>query len=271
MTARSKLGRSRLRRSNEEVSTIVRPDTQVNRTRNKTHPDDRVTARLISEVKQMISSGALTPGSKLPPERELAKSFGVNRASLRQVLKVLEIMGVLSQRVGDGTYLNDSAESILDEPLDFLVLLDDLSHHELFETRLIVEPELAARAAERATAEDLGLLRKAIRDLEYCHTTQERLDADMAFHECIFRAAGNRICHLLFRVVHRTLLTSMTQLAGRVELERPLSYHRAIYTAIYNHDSEIAWQKMHEHISDAKALLAAPRPSGNPRRPGPAH
>jgi GntR family transcriptional repressor for pyruvate dehydrogenase complex len=219
----------------------------------------------------MISSGALTPGSKLPPERELARSFGVNRASLRQVLKVLEIMGVLSQRVGDGTYLNDSAESILDEPLDFLVLMDDLSHHELFETRLIVEPELAARAAERATAEDLVLLRKAIRALEHCHTTQERLDADMAFHECIFRAAGNRICHLLFRVVHRTLLTSMTQLAGRVELERPLSYHRAIYTAIYNHDSETAWQKMYEHISDAKALLAAPRPSVNTRRTGPAH
>ena len=74
--------------------------------------DDRVTARLVSDVKQMIASGVLAPGSKLPPERELAKNFGVNRASLRQVLKVLEIMGVLSQRVGDGTYLNDSAESI---------------------------------------------------------------------------------------------------------------------------------------------------------------
>ncbi|MGI9072611.1 MAG: FadR/GntR family transcriptional regulator [Bryobacteraceae bacterium] len=218
-----------------------------------------MTARLISEVKHLISTGVLTPGSKVPPERELAKSFGVNRASLRQVLKVLEIMGVLSQRVGDGTYLNDSAESILEEPIDFLVLLDDLSHHELFETRLIVEPELAARAAERATAEDLVLLRKAIKSLENCQTTKERLDADMAFHECIFRAAGNRICHLLFRVVHRTLLTSMTQLAGRVELERPLSYHRAIYTAIYNHDPETARRKMHEHISDAKALLAPTR------------
>jgi GntR family transcriptional repressor for pyruvate dehydrogenase complex len=236
------------------------------RRRGKDIPDDRVTARLISEVKRLISTGVLTPGSKVPPERELAKNFGVNRASLRQVLKVLEIMGVLSQRVGDGTYLNDSAESILEEPLDFLVLLDDLSHHELFETRLIVEPELAARAAERATAEDLVLLRKAIKSLENCESTKERLDADMAFHECIFRAAGNRICHLLFRVVHRTLLTSMTQLAGRVELERPLSYHRAIYAAIYNHDPETARRKMHEHVSDAKALLAPTRSTAAVRR-----
>lgn len=81
--------------------------------------DDRVTARLVSNIKQMILSGSLPPGSKLPPERELAKDFGVNRATLRQVLKVLEIMGVLSQRVGDGTYLNDSAELILDEPYRF--------------------------------------------------------------------------------------------------------------------------------------------------------
>lgn len=229
--------------------------------RTSSRGDDRVTARLVSNMKQLISSGELTPGSKLPPERELAKNFGVNRASLRQVLKVLEIMGVLSQRVGDGTYLNDSAESILDEPLDFLVLMDDLSHHELFETRLIVEPELAARASERATTEDLVALRKAIKDLENCQTTKERLDADMAFHECIFRAAGNRICHLLFRVVHRTLLTSMHQLAGRVELERPLSYHREIYAAVYNHDPETARRKMYEHISDAKALLSTSRRS----------
>ena len=217
--------------------------------------DNRVTARLVSQIKQQILSGTLVPGSKLPPERELAKSFGVNRGSLRQVLKVLEIMGVLSQKVGDGTYLNDSAETILDEPIDFLVLLDDLSHHELFETRLMVEPELAARAAERCTTEDLAALRKAIAALEHCRTTKERLEADMAFHECIFRAAGNRICHLLFRVVHRTLLTSMHHLAGRVELERPLSYHRAIYTAIYDRDPEAARRKMQEHILDAKALL----------------
>src|ERR1700730_13200027 len=93
-------------------------------------PDDRVTAKLISQIKQMIANGTIEPGTKFPPERELAKDFGVNRASVRQVLKVLEMMGVLTQKVGDGTYLSNSAETILNEPLDFLVLIDDLSHHE---------------------------------------------------------------------------------------------------------------------------------------------
>ena len=218
--------------------------------------DTRVTAKLIANIKQMISRGAIAPGSKFPPERELAKEFGVNRASLRQALKVLEIMGVLTQRVGDGTYLSASAETILKEPLDFLILLDDLSHHELFETRLIVEPELAARAAERATTEDMAGLRQAIMAMERSRTNQARLEADVAFHECVFRASGNRICHLLFKVIHRSVLTSMGQLSRRVSIDRPLSFHKKIYAAIRDRNPQDARSAMHEHIVDAQALLA---------------
>ncbi|MGA8153611.1 MAG: FadR/GntR family transcriptional regulator [Terriglobales bacterium] len=224
--------------------------------RRKPPADTRVTAKLIKSIKQMISTGAIVPGAKFPPERELAKEFGVNRASLRQALKVLEIMGVLTQRVGDGTYLSASAESILKEPIDFLILLDDLSHHELFETRMIVEPELAARAAERATAEDLIGLRRAIVAMEKCRTNQERLEADLAFHECVFRASGNRICHLLFKVIHRSVLTSMAQLSSRVALDRPLTFHKRIYIAIQERNAEDARREMLAHIADTKALLA---------------
>jgi DNA-binding FadR family transcriptional regulator len=169
----------------------------------KDQQDPRVTARLIGRIKRLIADGSVAPGSKFPPEREMAKEFGANRASVRQALKVLEMMGVLSQRVGDGTYLSDSAETILNEPIDFLVLLDDLSHYELFETRLIVEPELAARAAERATAEDISVLRNAVLALERSKVNRDRLEADMAFHNAIFHASGNRICQLLFKGIHR--------------------------------------------------------------------
>jgi GntR family transcriptional repressor for pyruvate dehydrogenase complex len=217
--------------------------------------DGRVTARLIARIKGLIADGSISPGSKFPPEREMAKEFGVNRASVRQALKVLEIMGVLTQRVGDGTYLSETAEFLLNEPLDFLVLLDDLSHHELFETRLIVEPELTARAAERATAEDLSTLRNAILAMERSRTTRERLDADMAFHDAICRASGNRICQLLFRGIHRTLFASMKQLSDRVALDQPLMFHRRIYAAIRDRDGETARHEMRDHILDARSLL----------------
>ena len=184
--------------------------------------DPRVTARLIARIKRLIADGSVAR-LRFPPEREMAKEFGANRASVRQALKVLEMMGVLSQRVGDGTYLSESAETILNEPIDFLVLLDDLSHHELFETRLIVEPELAARAAERATAEDISAMRNAVLALERSKALRDRLEADMAFHNAIFRASGNRICQLLFKGIHRTVVTSMKELSERVSVEQPLS------------------------------------------------
>src|SRR5215210_4551406 len=89
-----------------------------------------VTVRLITIFKQLIAEGVLKPGGRVPAERELAENFGVSRSSLRQALKVLEIMGVISQRVGDGTYVNSDASSLLGEPLEFLILLDGISFHE---------------------------------------------------------------------------------------------------------------------------------------------
>src|SRR6185437_14282766 len=94
-------------------------------------------------------------------------------------------------------------------------------------TRLIMEPELTARAAERATAEDISALRNAVLAMERSKNNRERLDADLAFHEAIFRASGNRICHLLFVSIHRTLLMSMGHLSERVSLERPLQFYRS--------------------------------------------
>src|SRR5690348_10875458 len=91
---------------------------------------DDVTVKLIGVFKKLIGEGALSPGARLPAERDLAEKFGVSRSSLRQALKVLEIMGVISQRVGDGTYLNSGAHRILAEPMEFLILLDGISFHE---------------------------------------------------------------------------------------------------------------------------------------------
>ena len=214
-----------------------------------------ITAKLISTIKGLISKGVLVPGCKLPPERELARRFGVNRSSLRQALKVLQLMGVLYQRVGDGTYLNSNAANILHEPMEFLILMGDISHEELFEARLIVETELVARAAERAMAEDLATLRRAIADMANSRSEEARLDADVAFHEAIFRASGNRVCQLIFTVIHRGMLMSMAQVSRRVDMKHPLAFHKAIYSAIYKRRPEEARRLMAEHLIDSKSLL----------------
>jgi GntR family transcriptional repressor for pyruvate dehydrogenase complex len=218
------------------------------------------TPKLIASFKDLIAQGVLVPGCKLLPERELAKRFGVNRATLRQVLKLLEVMGVLSQRVGDGTYLKESAADILAEPMDFLMIMGDISHDERFEARLIVEPELAARAAERATAQDLAALRQAIQRMEKSTTARAKLIADLAFHDALFQASGNRVCQLIFSVIHQAIFKSIVPSAERFppqRLQRAVAFHKAIYAAISEQKPEVARAKMIEHLTESQALLSS--------------
>src|SRR5262245_14774598 len=215
-----------------------------------------VTGTLIGVFKRLISEGSLVPGHRLPAERELAEMFGVARSSLRQALKVLEIMGVISQRVGDGTYLNTAAPAILAEPLEFLILLDGISFHELMEARLIVEPELAARAAARVTADDAAELRRALSAMETARLYHDQfVEADMRFHQTIFRIAGNRVCSLMFTVVHSSLERLMLLTSQLVEPEHTLQLHKRIYVAIRRGEPEQARRRMTEHLDDARDLL----------------
>ena len=94
--------------------------------------------------------------------------------------------------------------------------------------------------------------------MEKSKNTKERLDADMAFHDANLRASGNRICQLLFKRIHRTVLMSMSHLSSRVALKKPLMYHKRIYKAIRERDAEGARQAMSEHILSARSLLDAP-------------
>ena len=218
---------------------------------------DDVTVKLIAVFKQLISEGTMTPGGRLPSERELAASFGVSRSSLRQALKVLEIMGVISQRVGDGTYLNSSAKAILSEPMQFLILLDGISEHELMEARLIVEPELAAQAAERVTDEDIAAIRREVEAMEQPDLDQRQLiEHDLLFHQAIFAAAKNRVCGLMFAVVHQSLKNLITLTSQLVDAEHTLVLHRRIFNAIRKRDPEEARRRMREHLLDARELIA---------------
>ena len=216
---------------------------------------DDVTVKLIAVFKQLISEGTMMPGGRLPSERELATSFGVSRSSLRQALKVLEIMGVITQHVGDGTYLNSSAKAILSEPMQFLILLDGISVHELMEARLIVEPELAAQAAERATDEDIAAIRAELDAMEQANAA-ELIEHDLRFHQAIFDAAKNRVCGLMFAVVHQSLKNLITMTSQVVAAEHTLVLHRRILNGIHKHDPEEARRRMSEHLLDARALIA---------------
>lgn len=214
-----------------------------------------ITVKLIASFKTLIAEGTFVPGSKLPPERDLAKSFGVNRSSLRQALKVLQLLGVLRQRVGDGTYLTADASNVLRVPIEFMLLIGRITDEELFDARLLVEPHMAARAAQQTSAKELAALEKAIMDMKNCKTSQQRMETDLAFHQAIFQASGNRLYHMIFAVIHLAILRSMGRLVKRSRLDRPLEFHKQIYTAIYNRDPKGAYEWMEKHLLDTKSQL----------------
>jgi GntR family transcriptional repressor for pyruvate dehydrogenase complex len=222
-------------------------------------PEDKrqdVTRQVISTFKTLLAEGSLVSGQRLPAERDLAKSLSVSRSSLRQALKVLEIMNVISQRVGDGTYLNRSAASILGEPVEFLILLDGITFHELMEARLIVEPELTARAASRATEEDLTALRRTLTAMEGSRDDRERfIEQDLLFHQTIFRLAGNRMCSLMFSVIHQSLHKMIELTSQLVRADHTLHLHRRIYSAVRRREPEQSRARMVEHLLDAQGLL----------------
>jgi GntR family transcriptional regulator, transcriptional repressor for pyruvate dehydrogenase complex len=216
-----------------------------------------VTVRVLTTFKRLISEGSLKAGSRLPPERELAEQFKVSRSSLRQALKVLEIIGVISQRVGDGSYVNETAGSVLGEPLNFLILLHGISFDELMDARIIVEPELAARAAERATPEAHAALRQEMQAMKETAGNHDLLSHhDLEFHKIIFDAAGSRVCGMLFTVIHQSLHNLIELTSYMVPVEHTLQLHRRIYNAILQGKPDEARKRMQEHLMDANVLLS---------------
>jgi GntR family transcriptional repressor for pyruvate dehydrogenase complex len=217
---------------------------------------DNVTQLLILRFQEMLREGVLTQGTRLPSERELAAHFNVARSSLRQALKVLEIMGIITQKVGDGSYLNTDTSAVLAVPMEFLFLLDDTSVEELTELRLLVEPGLARLAAQRATADDISLLRKSIKDLE--SSSQDKLklvSSDLLFHRAIFQASKNRTASSLFQTIHRAMAKMILVTSQLVELEHTLSFHKPIMHAIEQRKGDKAAELMKDHLMDATALL----------------
>ena len=221
---------------------------------------ENLTPLLVLRFQQMLIDGLLTPGAKLPSERELAVHFGVARSSLRQALKVLEIMGVITQKIGNGSYLNRDASAVLAVPMEFLFLLDGTSAQELTEIRLIMEPALAAKAAAHANSEDIALLRESIAELENSKGDRIRLvAADLLFHHAIFQASGNRLASRLFQTIHRAMLNLMMLTSRLVELEHTLAFHKPIFAAIEKRDADLARRLMTVHLIDANDLLQRSR------------
>ncbi|MGH7422888.1 MAG: FadR/GntR family transcriptional regulator [Candidatus Methylomirabilales bacterium] len=209
----------------------------------------RVYEDIVAQVKDLIALGKLRPGDQLPSERELSETFQVSRTSVREAIRALESMGFLETKQGEGTYIASSVETLLASVTSALNHRRDF-FLQVFEARKILEPAIAAIAAERATPE-------LVEQLETILTEQARqvaegetgVDADTRFHAALAEAAQNRVLLRLNEAIMDSLRETRErslQTDGRPA--RSLAGHRQILAAIREQEPGSARKAMLHHL-----------------------
>ena len=211
---------------------------------------------VVTRLRDMIHSGELTPGDRLPPERDLAKLLGVSRPTLRAGIRSLSTVGILQSRQGAGTFVVEAAESpTLDaEALRLLSALHGFTSDEMFEARLALEMSIAGLAAERASSDQTAKLAEEIAGMySSLDRPEQYLVHDMRFHQTVAAASGNRILTALMNMVATILFDYRSKTVKRAtDLKESAEQHHNIYRAIREHNIERAREAMRVHLVETQ-------------------
>jgi len=226
-----------------------------------------VTDGAIDKIRELIVSGSWGPGDRLPKESELAAQLGLSRNSLREAVRALSQLRVLEVRQGDGTYVSSLEPDLLLESTGFIshLLLGDTAV-ELYEVRRILEASAAALAAARIDDEGKAELLRRLESMGEADGVEDLVEADVAFHAVIARAAGNAVLtSLLASLSTRTMRVRLWR-GRRVDnaLDVTRDEHRRIYEAIVSGDPELARAAATAHIASGERWLRARLADGEP-------
>ena len=211
-----------------------------------------ITRRLV----EYVISGEIQPGERLPSERQLAESFGVGRSHVRQAVKSLAVLGLVDIRQGDGTYLKRTDSPLLPLAIEWGMFLGGKRTAHLIEARHQLEVLLAGLAAERRTEEQLAEMYRLLEVMEREAGTTEWVDADVALHLQITKAAGNQSMLQIMQGI-RTLLKVWIGRVAQTPGSAPPTWaeHAAVIHAIDRRDPTAARAAMEEHMAGALARL----------------
>jgi GntR family transcriptional regulator, transcriptional repressor for pyruvate dehydrogenase complex len=208
-------------------------------------------------LRDLITAGRLRPGDALPPERDLAKQFGVSRATVREALRVLQLWGLVDARQGGGNYVREPSVEHVVGPLATIIQHNRGLRDELLDARAIFEPAICRLAAERCTDADLAHLAAILdRQAERVERGEVAVEEDSAFHLALARATGNRIVVHVVQTINDLLLESrLRALQAPDRPRRSLAGHRRVLAALQAHDPAAAHQAMREHIAEIAETL----------------
>ena len=217
--------------------------------------NNKLVAQIGHQIIEAIFSGGYKPGDQLPPERDLAVLFNTSRVAVREALSGLLAKGILSTRQGSGTTINPIEEWSTLDPVILLLRGGNDTFDQLQEVRRIIEPELAALAAENITPEELKAL-YPLSELRLDDTLEQHIDRDISFHVAIAQATKNTVLQIVLSSIGDLLRESRRRsytMPG--ELAQAHKCHQKIYSAIEKHDTAGARQAMLEHMNQVQHSL----------------
>jgi GntR family transcriptional regulator, transcriptional repressor for pyruvate dehydrogenase complex len=220
----------------------------------------RLYEQIADQIKNRIVKGWLKNGDQLPNERDLAGDYGVSRTVVREAIKTLVQSGLIEVRTGEGTFVNNDTSKAFKHSLKLMMSLSESDRlSEVVEIREMLEPEIAARAAERATPADLESLEAAIAAMDQnLDSSADYIAADNQFHLALAVATGN---HLLPGLLD-SVVDLLNELRAHIFIvkggpERGQIHHRDILKAVRNHSPERARRAMSSHLEQVKTDCAA--------------
>lgn len=226
---------------------------------------DRLYEQIADRILELIIADSVSPGDRLPSERELSQRLQVSRPVIREAVRSLGVRGLVSVRPGSGTYIRELTTRDASSPIDLLLRLrhQQSSFDALHEVRQALEVQIARLAAERATSEDVEALERAIDAMkETGENADTFIEHDMAFHDALARATHNDLFLLLLAPI-TDLLHDFRLVAYHHDsegaLEGGLRFHSRIRECIRLHDVDGAAEAMREHLEQARAIFMSHR------------
>jgi GntR family transcriptional regulator, transcriptional repressor for pyruvate dehydrogenase complex len=217
----------------------------------------RIHEEVFSQIHQLIREGRFKARDQLPSERELAETFKVSRTSVREALRALESRGLIVSRTGMGNFVADLPVDSLIGPLAKMLIDEKEALADVFEMRKLIEPHIAALAAERATDRDIAQLKKIVaKQIEAVNRGETGVDADAELHLCISRATQNQALQKLVSGLMEILSRSREESLQTTERRNAsIETHRKIVGAIEKHDLTEARNEMLRHIEEVEARV----------------
>ena len=212
---------------------------------------------IIQQIRELISTGMLKPGDRLPSERKLSEAFNIGRTHVREALRKLEFYGILKTLPQSGTVVAGIGMTALEGLISDVLKIEKSDFSSLVETRVLLEIELSKLAAKRRDDRDLLELEQALNQYYMkVDVGQEAVDEDMMFHLKIAKASKNTVLKSLMMIIIPDILADYAKynVCTNDHLKKRFDEHNQLFQAIKEKDAENAALIMKTHLKDILTL-----------------